>query len=396
MNPWLSMSIRNAIRRKLRTLVTAAGVAIGTAALCSLIAFERSYQAGIQGELDRLGAQILVAPKGCPYDAASMALHGASWPCYLKQDYLARVKASAGVASAAPVLMNAVYDDTSGAQWVYQGVDPEILALKRGWRIRGALPATTDECLLGATSATRLKLNIGDKFPLPGLPAGQTGTVSGVLNTTGDADDTFIFTSIARAQAIFNRPRQLTHILVRLKDPNMLDNVVADLRGCDAGMDMNVVPLAHVFHTIQDLINSTRILLGCVALIAMLAAGAGVSNAVLMAVSERTSEIGMMRAVGASKADVFLLIWLETMSLCVLGAAVGIVVSASTAPALERWLRSRLPISPENAFVHLDAAAALLCLGLAAVLGTVACLIPAIRAVRLSPVEALRSGAHGG
>jgi len=47
-----------------------------------------------------LGAHVLVVPKGCPYDAASMALHGANWPCYLKQSYLEEVRAVAGVATA--------------------------------------------------------------------------------------------------------------------------------------------------------------------------------------------------------------------------------------------------------------------------------------------------------
>ena len=50
---------------------------------------------------------------------------------------------------------------------------------------------------------------------------------------------------------------------------------------------MNVVPLAHLFHTIQSLVNSTRLLLGCIALVAMLVAAVGVSNTVLMAVTER-------------------------------------------------------------------------------------------------------------
>src|ERR1051326_5667470 len=107
---WLQLAIKNSGRRKLRTLVTTAGVAIAIAALYSMVAFQRGYQAGMQGELDRLGAHILVVPKGCPYDAASIALHGAGWPCYLKEAYLRQVRNTRGVATAAPLLMNAFYD----------------------------------------------------------------------------------------------------------------------------------------------------------------------------------------------------------------------------------------------------------------------------------------------
>src|SRR5215469_4352947 len=117
---WTQFSLKEWQRRPLRTGVTAAGVAIAVAALFSLLAFQSGYRSGMRDELDRLGAHILVVPKGCPYDAASMALHGASWPCFLKQRYLDEVRSVPGVASAAPVFMNALYD-VDGRPIVYEG-----------------------------------------------------------------------------------------------------------------------------------------------------------------------------------------------------------------------------------------------------------------------------------
>ena len=93
---WLELSFKEWQRRPLRTSITAAGVAIAVAALFSLLAFQRGYREGVRSELNRLGAHVLVVPKGCPYDAASMALHGAIWPCYLKQRYLAAVRTALG------------------------------------------------------------------------------------------------------------------------------------------------------------------------------------------------------------------------------------------------------------------------------------------------------------
>src|SRR5512141_1338192 len=120
----------------LRTAIASAGVAIAIASFSCLISFHRGYQRGIHADLDRLGAHILLVPKGCPYDAASMALHGASWPCYLKQAYLQQVLSVPGVGSAAPVFMTALHLNGSG-QVVYLGVDTNILALKRAWGING-------------------------------------------------------------------------------------------------------------------------------------------------------------------------------------------------------------------------------------------------------------------
>ena len=111
----------NLLRRKLRSLVTGIGVAAAVGMLFALVSFQRGYQRGLTAELDRLGAHLLVVPKGCPYDAASIALHGASWPCYLKSVYLESVRKTNHVAVAAPVLMNALYDEKTGSQVVYCG-----------------------------------------------------------------------------------------------------------------------------------------------------------------------------------------------------------------------------------------------------------------------------------
>lgn len=390
---FLTLTIKNARRRRARTLVTLLGVAVAIAALFSLLAFEQGYERGMRGELDRLGAHILVVPKGCPYDSASIALHGASWPCYLKAEYLKRVAAAGGVETAAPLLMNALYDD-AGGQTTYLGAEPGLLRVKRSWHIQGAFPRERGDCLVGASVAKKRALNVGQAFALPGLP-GEKGRVCGVLAETQGADDTFIYMPLLDAQRLFKRPAQLTHILVRLNDPNAVDNVVGELRGCDAGMDMNVVPMAHLFRTIQGLMNSTRLLLGCIAAVALLIAGAGVSNTILMSVAERTREIGVMRAVGASRGNVFLLTWLETVLLCALGGVAGLALACAASSGVEQWLRERLPFAPSGSLVHFEPAVMLACLMAALLLGTLAGLLPAWRAASLSPIEAMRSGRVG-
>src|SRR5580765_1751417 len=170
---WFELSVKEWQRRPLRTSVTTAGVAIAIAALFSLLAFQLGYRDGVRGELDHLGAHVLLVPKGCPYDAASMALHGASWPCYLKQRYMQEVCAVPEVAIAAPIFMAAVYD-AGGAQTVYEGVETNILALKPGWRIKGHFPLREGDMLLGSEVARQYGWRLGQEVPLPGRSA-QTG-----------------------------------------------------------------------------------------------------------------------------------------------------------------------------------------------------------------------------
>ena len=386
----LSLCWTSLLRRRLRSVVTGAGVAVAVGMLFALVSFQRGYQRGVSAELDRLGAHLLVVPKGCPYDAASIALHGASWPCYLKSVYLGSVRAAPHVAVAAPVLMNALYDDASGAQVVYCGVEPGILALKRGWRLTGAFPSRPQEILVGSEIARERGWHPGQSVALPGLK-GAAGTVSAILSPSASADDLFIFLPLSSAQKLFERPGELTHILVRLDSPENLDVVVGELRGCDAGLEMTVVPLAHLFQTIQSLVQSTRLLLGSVALVALLCAGAGVSNTILMAVSERTREIGVLRALGASRGAVFGLIWGETALLCLISGAIGLLGGLLGAGALESALRARLPFVPHDALLHPETRVMGFCLAVALLLGSLAALLPAWRAARLAPSEALRA-----
>lgn len=370
-------------------VITAVGVAVAVAALFSLLTFARGYQAGIRSELDRLGAHVLLAPKGCPYDAASMALHGASWPCYLKQAYLEEVARIQGVAAAAPVFMAATHDKNSTAS-VYLGVQSNVLALKTGWRITGSFPSAAGEGLVGAELQKRHGWKVGEEISLPGLP-GPKATVRGILAPTHSSEDAFCYLQLADAQRRFGHPNELTHILIRLTDPNEMDQVVARLRGCDAGLEMNVVPLAHVFRTIQSVVNSTQFLLASVALVALFIAGSGVSNAVMMSVSERTREIGVMRALGASQKDVVCLIWMDALQVCAVGAAAGLLVARVAAPLVESWARSKLPFAPSEALVGWDWPLAGLSLGLAILVGTLASFLPAWRAARLPPMVAIRS-----
>lgn len=384
---WHRLILKQALRRPVRACITLTGVAVAVAAVASLLAFQRGYERGMGRELERLGAHVLVVPKGCPFDAASIALHGANWPCYLRAAYLDEVRAVPDVATAAPALM-AAFPSRDGFQNVVVGVTRSLLQLKPGWRIQGGFPTAADEVLVGADLARRNQWSIGGQVPLEGLSGPRK--ISGILEPTGGPDDGFAFLPLDAAQVDLRKDRLLTHILVRLKDPARLDSAVLKLRGCNAGMDMNIVPLSHLFRTIQGMMGATQLWLACVAAVAVMAAAAGVANSVLMAVAERTREIGVLRAVGASRMDIFRLFWLETLVVCSCGAAVGILAAHACSSLIESWLRERLPFAPSDPLVRLEPLLAAALFAGAIVLGSLASFLPAWRASLLSPREAMR------
>ena len=389
MNPsWLLLVVKEYRRRPVRSGITVAGVAVAVASLASLLAFERGYRRGLALELDRLGAHILVVPKGCPFDAASIALHGANWPCYLRESYLRDVQSVPDVDTAAPALMQATYQ-ADGSSVVVVGITKDYMRLKTGWVLDGRFPSAGPEILIGSDIARRQGWRLGDSVEVPGLSGARI--VSGLLAPTGGADDGFVFLSLEESQRILGRHQVLTHILVRLKDPEALDGAVGRLRGCNAGMDMNVVPLTHLFRTIEGMIRSTRGWLGAVASMALFAAMTGVSNTILMALSERTREVGVLRAIGASSGDVFRLFWLEALFSCALGGILGLLAAMTASRGVEEWLRSQMPFAPTDPLVRMDLQILGICLVGALLLGSLVGLLPAWRASQLSPQEAIRT-----
>jgi putative ABC transport system permease protein len=386
---WISLAGREWQRRPLRTTVTASGVGIATAAMFSLLSFQHGYREGVRHELERLGAHILLVPKGCPYDAASMALHGATWPCYLRQSYLDEVRHVTGVASAAPVFMSVASEGQENGT-VYVGIDTNILALQPGWRIQGVFCTRAGSLLAGAEAARRNGWHLGEHISLPGL-SNHAASVDGILESTHSYEDSFLHLPLREAQLLFGHTNELTHILVRLADPNDLERAVTQLRGCDAGMAMNVVPLTHVFRTIQSLVNSTRLLLGCVAVVAFLVAGTGITNSVLMAIAERTRDIGIMRSFGASRGHIFCLICLETIHVAIGGALAGIAVAYGASGLVDGWIRSSLPFAPPGNVIQWHWGIAILCVLCAFVLGVLAALLPATRAASIPPAVAIQS-----
>jgi len=379
--------LRNLARKRTRTLRTLVGLALATGTLFSLLAFQRGYERALARELELLGAHILVVPKGCPYDAASLALHGANWPCYLKEEYLSQVAQTPGVAVAAPVLMAASYRPH---REIVVGITPDYVALRPLWKIEGKLPET-GEALLGAEAARKVNASVGGTVHSALLQ--RDVKVSGFLHPVAGPDDDFTFVPLSDAQQALQQQDHLTHVLVKLKSPDMMEKTVQALRGCDAGMQMNIVPLAHLFETIRRVSAAAQYLLGAIAAIAFLIGGTALANTMLMAVLERTREIGVLRAIGASQFQVFRLFLAECVLIGFVGALLGLAGSWAISGTIEAWLRGKIAYAPDLSLIGFDVVAVLAAASFAVAVACLAGILPAIRAARLQPVVAFQAQA---
>jgi putative ABC transport system permease protein len=217
---------------------------------------------------------------------------------------------------------------------------------------------------------------------------GQRYRVVGVMEPKGqmlgfDLDDT-VFIPAARALELFNRPG-LMEIQLSYK-PN------ADLEGVERSItallkerhgreDFTLIPQEKALEVLGSVLDVITFAVGALGGISLLVGGVGILTIMTMAVTERTSEIGLLRALGAREGQVLTLFLGEAMLLSALGGLAGLALGVGIAQALH-WLFPAMPVHTPWLFAVVAELSAVS-------IGLAAGVMPARRAARLNPVEAL-------
>lgn len=383
----LSLALKNLLRRKGRTLLTIAGVTIAVAVLFSLLSFSAGYERQLTKEMDNLGFHLLAVPKGCPYEATTLILHGGVIPKYLSYDDLAKARSTPGVSVTAPILLQQVV--VGGTPHIVYGIDPETMVpLKPAWKVHGRYFQANETHVMVIGSTLAEKENLGPGSVIPFGPGQDRFTIVGVLYPTGSEDDNFHFLPLAEAQRIFRKEGLMTAIAVRSDDVRHIPAIAREL---ELVPDIQVVTMAQVTGTIMNLVGSARSLLFSIVVIAIIISAAGITNTLLMTMNERTREIGMMKAIGASGYHIGILLLTETIIITTLGGVLGIATAIAGSGIIEAFVRGIVPYAPSGSFGSFDPALIGVCLAFSAGLGLLCGLYPAIRSARLSPMEAIRS-----
>lgn len=383
----LRLALKNLYRRPLRTGLTLLGLAVSVALLACLLSLGEGYQRGLRGELDRMGMQMMLVPLGCPYDAAARVLKGRALDVTLPAGALAEVRADPAVAVAAPVYTAVLPRPSEGRTDLWVGIDEASRALKPWWkRASGsAWFQGPDSVILGAEAAATELRKPGDRFYSP--ETGRAFTVCGVLERSGTSDDALFFVPLATAQAMFREPGRLTAIAVRLKDPARMEEATDRLQGVRGAQ---VVTLTEMMGTFLNLVAGARTLVLAVALVAVAISALSIFNTMMAAALERTREMGVLRALGLSRAGAFGLMTAEAVLLSAGGGLLGFGLALVAGRGVEALARPLLPLAPARGLATLTPDAMTRCLVLISIVGIIAGLYPAWQASRLRPAEALR------
>jgi putative ABC transport system permease protein len=293
-----------------------------------------------------------------------------------------------------PQLVATVFDpdrqEGAGGIVMFMGIQESYLDLKPWVKFKSGAwfsAPDADEVIMGYEAAELEQRNVGDEVFIPGKD--KILKVVGIFERTGTQDDGVLFLPLQTTQTIFDLPEKLTGVGIKLKDIQTISKVEEDLYEVP---NVQVISMAQVRGTILNLIASAKIMANSIAVIAIFIAVIGVVNTILMSVFERTQEIGVLKAIGASRLGVFRLIWIETVLICAAGGIFGNIFALASSHAMEMLIKSILPYAPSGPLVVIEPVLLFNTLIGAVVLGLVSGLYPAWRACAMVPVEAIRRG----
>lgn len=379
-------------RRKIRSALSILGITIAATALFSLISLKQGYEQGMRSELENMGAQIVAVAKGCPYEAIAVIMIGGQVPATLPEDVVGQIQKLPNVASASPNVYGAYKYLNLSHPLI--GITSEELELKSWWKIQGRFPQDFGEVVLGSVEAKVFAdksaefKGIGDSITV--TVGGKTAPlkVVGILETTGSKDDYSTYTTLQTAQELLNLQGRVVAVNIRVKN---IGGVPAAIEDIEKIPDVQAVTVAQVLGTIQNLVQAGQSMLFLVMLVALVIGGLGTMNTMLMAVFERTREIGLMKAIGASRWQIFRLFLSEGLAMCLFGGLFGAGIGSVTTLMGDVILKQFVSVMPTRSVGQLSWYAAAVSVLFPVGVGVLSTLYPALRAAGLNPIEALRN-----
>lgn len=391
----LALSYRTVVSYRLRALLILLAMALGVAAVVVLTALGDGARRFVVDQFASLGTNLIIVLPGRAETSGGFpgALVGET-PRDLTLSDAASLAALRGVKRYAPLNVGATEISAGGRlrEITLLGSTADLLPIRHMNLSQGRFTAGNGpnqaEIVLGAALARELyplgnamgqRVRLGDRrFRVTGIFASQGESMG--FNT-----DEIAMIPIDHAQPLLNT-QSLFRILVEAQSRSIIEPVKESIRRTltlrhDGEEDVTVITQDAVLTTFDRIFRALTFAVSGIAAISLAVAGILVMNVMLVAVSQRTAEIGLLKALGATGTDIKRLFLMETLWLALAGAAVGIALGYLGSLGL-RLAYPQLPAYP-------PAWASLAAIATAFLTGIVASLLPASRAASLDPVLAL-------
>jgi len=404
-------SLRIAMRalrvNKLRSVLTVLGIVVGAGAVVCMVSVGTGAQAEVSEKIRTLGANLLLVLPGAK-NSGGARLESGTQPTLTEEDAASIRRELVDVQVAAPLLSRSMPLVATNRNWVtvVAGINADYL-VAREWQIASGRSFTSDEitsgtkvAIVGSVIVEELfngRAGVGETFRIGSVPF----TVIGVLDrkglgAAGRSQDDVVFIPLSAAKsrvlgAVRGTTREaLDFISIKVSDASAMPEIERELEALlrqrhrirgDAPSDFRIENPADVLFARGAAVRLLGSLLIAVAAVSLVVGGISIMNIMLVSVTERTREIGLRMAVGASRRDIRWQFLIESLILALMGGLVGAISGAVAAVAIALKAGWPILISPW---------AIILACGFAAFIGISFGLYPAHRAARLDPIVALR------
>jgi putative ABC transport system permease protein len=397
----LRIAIRALARNKMRSALTMLGIIIGVAAVIATVGVGQGAQEQVQQQIASMGSNVLYISAGS-VNRGGLRMGGGATKTLVYDDMAAILRECPAVAAAAP-------GSGTSSQLVYEnqnwntritGTEPQYFTI-RNWPLASGTGFTQDDVRMSATVAIigeTVRQNlfggtdpIGQTIRLGNLPFVVVGVLvpKGQSGVGQDQDDA-VYVPITTLQKKINGQDWLQYIMVSAVSQQasyaaqqQITSLLRDRHHIRQGQDDDffVRNLSDVAELADQSAKVMTLLLASIASVSLIVGGIGIMNIMLVSVTERTREIGIRMAIGATEDDVQKQFLLEAVVLSIMGGATGILFGAGVSLLISRALQWRILISP---------AAIVAAVVFSTAVGIFFGFYPARKAARLDPIEALR------
>ena len=361
-----NMALQSLWQRTSRTFLTLGVIGITVGGIMALEAMVRGAMGMISGMSN--DAEIMIRQAGIADTGYST----------IDQRVGGKIATIPGVQAVSGMIFSATLIPEAGTFFIFRGLAPHDYSIQQENIIEGEPLNSNRQLLLGKMMADALSKGVGDTVEL----SGSRFKVVGIYESGGSWMEMGGIISLRDAQSMMGKPRKVSLYMVKVADPKDAAHIVEEIN--------TTLPEVHAALTgefaeqMPDM-ATMDVMLGGISFLAIVVGGVGVLNTMLMAVLERTREIGVLRALGWRRRRILGMILQEAVWLSILGGLSGILIAFGLG-----YLIGKIPMMGEALDMVWEVDIFIRAISIALFLGVLGGFYPAMRATRLQPVEALR------